>query len=339
MKTINSKTLPDPPRVIPTLVAGFDVVTNHIWLLLFPFGLDLLLWLGPHFRLKNLIESWMSMMLQSFQSIQEITDMSEMVEVTQTGWTFVAERFNILMTVRSYPVGIPSLMLSRWPIEVPLGDRLIVDVSSIGSAFLLFGAFALVGILGGTLYFSLVARAALFDQVRWRKVLSLWPRAGLHVILLTFLWFLLLLGILVPISCGASFLLLMGISASSIAALLFGSLFIWLAFPLLFSPHGIFVYQNPVWTSVRKSIRVVRMTLPATALFFIAILILGQGLDLLWQIPSEDSWLMLISLMGHAFTSTGFLSASFIYYQKADVWVESMLEEVLQKESTSDTTA
>ena len=289
-------------------------------------------------RLKGLIESWMTMMQQSFQSIQEMTDMTEMIEVTQDGWAFVAEHFNSLMTVRSYPVGIPSLMLSRWPIDVPWGNRLIVEIPSIGIAFLLFGVFALIGILGGTLYFSFVAKAALVDQVRWQKVFSSWPWVSLHVILLTLLWFLLLLGILVPISCGTSFLVLMGISASSVAALLFGSLFVWLAFPLLFSPHGIFVYQNPVWTSVRKSIRVVRMTLPATALFFIAILILDQGLELLWQIPSEDSWLMLISLMGHAFTSTGFLSASFIYYQKADVWIESMLEEALE-ESTSDTMA
>ncbi len=339
MKTINSQTLPESPRVIPTLVAGFDVVTNHIWLILFPFGLDLLLWLGPQFRLKHLIESWMAFMLQSFQSIQDMTDMTEMIEITQTGWSFVAERFNILMVVRSYPVGIPSLMLSRWPVDVPWGDRLIVDVPSIGAVFLLFGLFALVGILGGTLYFSLVAKAALVDQMRWRKIFALWPRSSLHVILLTLLWFFLLLGLLIPISCGASFLLLVGISANSIAALLFGSLFVWLAFPLLFSPHGIFVYQAPVWTSVRKSIRVVRMTLPATAFFFVGVLILGQALGLLWQIPSEDSWLMLISLMGHAFTSTGFLSASFIYYQKADVWVEAMLEKVLQEESTSDTTA
>lgn len=339
MKTTETQTLPDPPRVIPSLVAGFDVVTNHIGLILFPIGLDLLLWLGPHLRLKEMIESWMALMLQSFESIQEMTGMTEMIEATQEVWAFVAERFNLLMALRSYPVGIPSLILSRWPLQVPWGDRLMVGVPSLGLAFLLFGVFALIGMLGGTLYFASVAKAALNDEVRFRKILSDWPRASLHIVLLAFLWFLLLLGILVPISCGTSFLFLMGISASSVAALIFGSLFVWLAFPLLFSPHGIFVNQDPVWTSARKSFRLTRMTLPATVFFFISIFLLSQGLDLLWRIPADDSWLMLISLAGHAFMSTGFLSASFIYYQQADVWVESMIEEVFQKESASDMTA
>ena len=56
MNTYQSDKFPAPPRLFKTLVAGFDTITNHIPLLLLPIGLDLLIWLSPHLRLKALID-------------------------------------------------------------------------------------------------------------------------------------------------------------------------------------------------------------------------------------------------------------------------------------------
>ena len=53
-------------------------------------------------------------------------------------------------------------------------------------------------------------------------------------------------------------------------------------------------------------------------------MLLNQGLNMLWQVPPENSWLMLISIIGHAFVTTGMLSASFVYYQDMNRWSDEI---------------
>ncbi len=321
METNNTQAAPAPPGILTTLIAGFDAITKHIALILFPVGLDLIIWLAPHLRLKTLIEAWMASVLPSVDDLPEIADM---VETAQTIYALMAERFNLLITLRSYPVGIPSLIATNLPIKIPGGEPTLVDVSSLGLALLLAGIFTIVGLVMGALYFSMVSKAAIYDEVRPMKALVQWPRTGGQVILLAFVWLGLLIGISVPISCGVSLFALVGLPIGPVAVLVFGSLLIWIAFPLLFSPHGIFVNQNGAWASIRRSLQITRMTLPNTATFFLAVMLLSQGLDMLWRIPPEDSWLTLIGVLGHAFVATGLLSASFIYYHQADQWLKSL---------------
>ena len=45
-----------------------------------------------------------------------------------------------------------------------------------------------------------------------------------------------------------------------------------------------------------------------------------MGLDLIWTIPAENSWLILFSIFGHAFISTAILAASFTLYAELDRW-------------------
>ena len=63
-----------------------------------------------------------------------------------------------------------------------------------------------------------------------------------------------------------------------------------------------------------------------TSLFIMVILLINQGLNYVWQIAPEDSWLMMISIFGNAFVTTGMLSASFVYYQEIIRWVEELKE-------------
>jgi hypothetical protein len=66
------------------------------------------------------------------------------------------------------------------------------------------------------------------------------------------------------------------------------------------------------------------MTLPTTVLFVLSVFVLVQGLDILWRIPPTDSWLTLLGIAGHAFVTTGLLSASFVYYRDADRWARNL---------------
>jgi hypothetical protein len=215
-------------------------------------------------------------------------------------------------------------MTSILPLKIPYGDPIMLDIKSFGAMLVLFILLSVAGLILGTLYFSIVSQAALSGEINWRQQLIQWPRSSVQTTLLTLAWAVLIIGISLPASCVISVVALMGIAMGQCAVLVYSGLLIWTIFPLLFSPHGIFVSKDKAWTSIKRGFRITRMTLPATSLFFLSIFLLTQLLDLLWRIPPEDSWLMFIGVAGHAFVATGFLAASFIYYDQADKWIKSM---------------
>jgi hypothetical protein len=73
-----------------------------------------------------------------------------------------------------------------------------------------------------------------------------------------------------------------------------------------------------------SSIRFTNVTFTKTSMFIMLAILGNQGLKIVWQIPPENSWLMVISIIGHAFVTTGMLAASFIYYQDLIRWVEEL---------------
>jgi hypothetical protein len=62
-------------------------------------------------------------------------------------------------------------------------------------------------------------------------------------------------------------------------------------------------------------------------LFFLGVLLISEGLDVLWSTPEENSWLTLIGVAGHALVTTSLLAASFVYYRDAGRWVNWMLKQ------------
>ena len=177
--------------------------------------------------------------------------------------------------------------------------------------------------LGG-LYFSAVRQAAIFDELRWRQILKEWPRVSTQSLLLSAIWLFLFMGVLVIGSCAATGMTFFSISLGQIVIVLFGILCFWLLFPLFFSPHGIYSQGEKAWRSLLSSVRLTNLTFMRTSMFIILAILVNQGLNMVWQVAPEDSWLMLISILGHAFVTTGMLSASFVYYQDINRWVEEL---------------
>ena len=322
MAMTDTQKQPAPPRLIPALVAGFDAIANHIYLIIFPLGLDVLIWLAPHLRLKSLIEALIAQMA-SF-SVNEAPELTNMVEIGNEVWLQMAERLNLLMVLRSYPVGIPSLMASAGTMETPLGMPKMLEVPSAGYAFLLFMLLFVVGLVIGSFYYLIVSQVAIEGDFHWREAFLNWPRACMQVFLLTLIWVGLFFLVNIPASCLVSVATLAGFSLGQLSILLYGGFLVWLVFPLLFSAHGIFVSGMGVGASIRSGIRMTNATLLTTVTFIVAVILLTQGLDLLWRVPPTDSWLTLLGIAGHAFVGTGLLSASFIYYRTACSWISSI---------------
>jgi hypothetical protein len=119
---------------------------------------------------------------------------------------------------------------------------------------------------------------------------------------------------------------LFGIPLGQFAFFIYIGIILWLAFPLIFSAHGIYVNHLGALASVRRSMVMTRMTLPTTALFILSVFVISEGFDLLWRVPPETSWLTVIGVGGHAFITSALLAASFIYYRDADLWTQGTLK-------------
>jgi len=319
---INKITLPEPPNVIKSIRNGFDAITKHLILLLFPVGLDLVLWFGPHLQIKSLIKG----LIVEMNNVSELmpADFGEVMEAGQEIWMVGAERINLLIGLRSLPVGIFSLFTGILPVENPLGTPMFWDITNLNAAVLIVLLVFTVGLMLGGLYFSAVRQAALFDELKWRGIFQDWPRVSLQSGILSLIWIIFFMGILVVGSCAATGITIFSVSLGQMVIILFGVISFWLIFPLIFSPHGIYSKGQKAWKSLLSSIRLTNLTFLKTSLFILMALLLNQGLNMLWQVPPENSWLMLISVIGHAFVTTGMLSASFVYYQDMNRWSEEI---------------
>jgi hypothetical protein len=308
-----------------SLMAGFDAISNHIGLILFSVILDIILWFGPHLGLVHLVESAFARLF-SLPDMQA-PEMGDMLQLSRDLWLSMAERFNLVSLLRSFPIGIPSLMASRSPLTAPLGVPLQVEIPSASLTFGLGLILFSVGVVVGTLYFSVVAQAALNGKIIWKQAINNWPWESLQVLLLTGFGLILLLTLLIPFSCFLSILLISGIGLeqfSLLVVLIFAGLMIWWLLPLIFAPHGIFINHYAMWKSVKKGINITKMTLPTTSLLLLIIIILSEGLKLLWRVPAETSWFAFVGVVGHAFVTASLLATSFIYYRDADHWLRGM---------------
>jgi len=319
-----------PPSLTKSLMAGFDTISNHIGLIIFTILLDILLWFGPRLRVFGLFQ-------RAFEQIMSLPEMksSEMMDtmqITRDFWLSFSESFNLLTFLRTLPVGIPSLMVSRSPIEIPFGIPVVLEINSTGTALGLILLFNILGIILGTLYFTFIAQAAASGEISWRQAVSHWPWASLQIFLLTVLAFGLLFLLAIPISCFLSVIMLSGLGLERfgfILLLIVGGLMLWWLIPLFFTPHGIIAKHLGIRKSIPESIRLTRATLPISGFLVLTLIVLSEGLKLLWRVPPENSWFTLVGIVGHSFVVTSLIAASFVYYREADLWINSEEQQIV----------
>jgi hypothetical protein len=326
MKSTEVQVIPAPPNLIKAILSGFDSTANHIALILFPVTLDIFLWLGPHLRVKGLMENAI-LQITSLQGLAT-PETAEMIRLSREYWLAAALRVNLFSALRSFPVGIPSLMVSRQPVVTPYGSPTFWEVSSLGAAALIWISLALVGMVLGSLYFMLIGQVTQGERlVDWRQTFTAWPRASLRVILLTLFWLAVLVAISIPASCVLTLAAFAGFGGSTLGVILYFGLVLWVMFPLIFSPLGILADQRKVWPSVVDSFRLTRFTLPSTGLLFIIMFFISEGMDFLWNVPAESSWITLLAVAGHAFIATSLLATYFIYYRDASRWMLRVIQQ------------
>lgn len=318
MATEHTQSLPPPPGVMNALKAGMDAIASRLSILLLPLALDLLLWFGPRVSVQRLFSGVFEQALALGASPALPAAETEAVRQALAEWL---SRYNLLGVLRTFPVGVSSLMTAKLPLKTPLGIQAVIEV---GSAVSLMGWLFLLIFLGwmaGGLYFRWVSGAAGNREGV--------PTAG-RAVAQTLLFSLLLTALAFLFGLPAIMVLgLIGLFSPALMQAAFFALALfsaWLIVPLFFAPHGMYLRGQNAFYSIYASLRMARFTLPSSSMFVLAVFVISQGLNYLWMVPADDSWMLLVGIAGHAFVTTALLAASFIYYRDMNAWLEIVFQ-------------
>lgn len=332
MNVQKSETLPPPPGVIGSLRAGFDVVSSHVWLIVLPIVLDVFLWLGPRLSVGDLYSSVVSSTLEIMktQSVP-VQNIKTFAESTATVTDFL-NIFNWLSWLRTFPVGVPSIeafgMPKELPLQTPLGLQEVIQASSLIHWLGWTTLLCLAGWIVGSLYFRWVSVTVLGEEEAGISPL----RAIIQTVVLSVIWVVGLLIVILPLSFVLGLLALVSPALSNGVLFVLLILSYWLIVPLFFMPHGIFARKQNALYSMLTSLRMSRFTLPTSGMFVFSVFLLTRGLDYLWKVPQNDSWMTLIGIAGHAFITTAVLAASFVYYRDMNAWLQTVFDKMQQKQ-------
>lgn len=311
--------LPPPPGIINSIKAGFDLIATNITAIFMPLLVNLFFWLGPRLRMDALFDSIKADVLMIWKSGGiPAEDIQRALGLYET----MIPRINLFWVFHTVPIGVSSLFLPQEAYRTPLGDPVIWQVSAaslLGWIFLL----TFLGWIGGGLYFRSVAWLALADKTA--KFLSV-SQAVMQTILVSILWGLLSMFIGVPVFLVLAVVLQFSSFVANMLVLFLSLASMWVIVPLYFWPHGIFLKQQNVFTSILSSLRMMRFALPTSSLFVLTVFLLTFGLNYLWSIPPEDSWMTLVGILGHSFVATALLASSFVYYRDMNNWLQSAIE-------------
>jgi hypothetical protein len=328
-KELNSTSI-KPPSIIPAFVAGFNAIANHIYLILFPVLLDIFLWFGPLVRVKNLVQPVFDNTIKQMGGVYPAESLA-LMQTSKDAIMQFFDQFNLFFFLRSYPVGVPSLLVGTAPLVNPIGKIMIKELASGRDVVLFVIACLIVGIILGAVLFSLIARVvgSQKESLNPDRLITQGKNTMVFFVMMVILGIGIALPSLFILSAIIAFLPGLG----SIPFMILGVVLVWMLLPFSFSAHGIFSGQTNVFSSIGTSIRMVRKYLPGTGLFFLLAILLSQGLDMLWATPASNDWLGLVGILGHGFISCGVLAASFVYYSRG---VEYMQEKIRRDSAKTD---
>lgn len=311
--------------MVQAITAGFNLVANHIYIILLPIALDLFLWFGPHLRVKSLLEPVVQDMLRQLGMFYQ-AQLDANAEVIREFYMAILEQINLFTFLRSYPVGVFSLFSSTSPAEHPLGSPAFFEIPSIGLVFLYGLLITLAGLFLGTLFFREMARYT-GENLSGHKLRPIVWHYG-QTVLLTLILLLLALLIAVPLTLAFSFLTLLSPMIAQIVLFMIIVFLLWLVVPMVFAPHGIYFSQQNAMSALLTSVRMVRFHLPGTSIFLLVIILISEGLKIIWRFPPPTSWMALIGVLGNAFVSTALLAATYIYYRDGLIWMKSRQQNI-----------
>jgi hypothetical protein len=302
-----------------SLSAGFEVVNARLVLILTPLALDLFLWLGPRLSILPLMQQLVGL-LEAPPAGPDAEGMQQIVSAMRQSLLNLGSGFNLFSILSTAPLGVPSLMAARAAVNTPLGSPVIWPVDNGLAYVLLFGVFSLAGLLLGALYFGGIAQQVRDARLSWahlvQQVWGDWARLTALALLAVGVVF--VLG--GPTLVMAVLLALIHPLLGNLASILGATLILWALIFGAFALPGLVLQRRGLLGALWDSLRLVQSSLPQTTGLFVVVALINFGLGMVWNLPGDSSWLLLVGLGGHALVSTALVAATFVFYQDRYRW-------------------
>jgi hypothetical protein len=315
LKVVNTSRFGSPSRpigVLQSLLAGFDRIAAKPYILLPPILLDLFLWLGPRLTIPSIFQNFMDLMALP-NGVDET--MTEQIDILQSITSELSHRLNLFAMISNLPAGISSLMKSRMPLLSPLNQSLEINIDALILALLLLMVFLLIGQGIGTQFHLWVAQQVAPGKKLANRWTASWKMiflaVGVYIVLVIFG-----LGVAFIASLSAIIMPLLGL----VVAFLGFTFGFWVFVYLFFTPHGIVRYGLGVFRSMLESATLVRWNLLPAMGFLGASFGISWLTSQAWSLPTEDSWYLILAIVGHAFVSVTLLAGSYAFYQGRREW-------------------
>jgi|Deesub1362A_J573_1020465.scaffolds.fasta_scaffold00976_4 hypothetical protein len=312
----------EPPiGVLQSLARGFDRVTAQPLLLLPPVLLDLFFWFGPRLRLPW---AWLDPRRNGGlppglgeQSVRNL----------QAALQELAARLNIFVILGAPPLGLPTLMARRMPLEAPLGPAPALELQNPLLLIPLLLLLLASGQLMGAQFHLWMARHVAGAQTAGRAL-----RASLRLVGIALLAYLTLSVLSFALLVVLGLLISLPAIVGAVVFFVAFTMGFWLVIYLAFTPHGIARYGLSIPRAALESVLLVRWNLPGV----VGLFGVGFGITWLtnqvWSMPYEHSWYSGLAIVGHALISTTLLAASYVFYQGRREWLLAMQERARRAE-------
>jgi hypothetical protein len=316
VKSTNLKSPSKPIGVFQSLMAGFDKIAAQPLLILPPLLLDLFLWLGPRLTVNSIVQDLLDFLVVPPGSDEA---MIEQITLFRSITSDLGQRLNLFAMASNLPAGISSLMTSRMPILTPYGASVEIPVQSMVTAFLILFALMVIGQGLGTQFHLWIAH----QLAQGEELANRW-KAWLKMIVLAILLY--GLGIIFGLGIAfiASLFSAVSLAFSVIIAFLGFTFAFWIFIYLFFTPHGIVRYKMGIMRAMLESATLVRWNLLPVVGYLGASFIISWLTSQAWILPAEDSWFLLLAILGHAFVSATLLAGSYAFYQGRREWMYSV---------------
>jgi hypothetical protein len=331
------ETIP-PLGVIGSITAGFEIISRHVWLIVLPVLLDLLLWLGPRLSVAPLLERIVALLAS--QPVPDSTT-ARQVELAIDLLREFGAQFNLFSLLNTLPLlNVPGLLTRHAPeAGISLGEPRVLLITSL-LTLIAWGAILVPGALVlGFLYLNSLARRVRAVRSSGeqasspRKALEKGPVTGTgeevasRALSQTALKFL-------RIFLFGVGLLIIGMVLFPLWAVLVG-VFLAIARPLgflvwalgtglgsyvilhlLFVVPGVMVGGRGLLRAIWESALLIHTQFPSVLGLILVALVIYEGLGFIWSLPAGDSWTLLIGILGNGCVATGLTAALFVFYQE-----------------------
>ena len=304
------------PGVIRSIKKGFNLVSKHAYLLVIPLVLDLFLLFGPKLRINEALQPTINAAFSQMGSGLTRTGAAQFDALADLTGELLST-INLFGFIRTYPVGV-NVLFSAAGDSTPLGMSATVQMRSllliIWVMFLMMG----IGIAVGTLYYSLIADRCV-RSTRKFSFANYWKQF-LSVLLLCLILFTVILIFSFPASCLFTAAAMMSSFMYTVLLLIMAMVICWIIIPIYFIVFSIFTDRLNFSGAVKQSVRMFGWSGGIGLRYMLFAVLISYGLGYVWAIPPQSSWMILISIFGHAFISTALLTGALILFKDLTQW-------------------